>query len=376
MPTEIAQLKQIVANLSQEIKSYENNMLELRRRSDIQNTLNEMLNISLMPIPLTAQMERILLLVLNLPWLALDKKGCVFLTDDSGTGLQMAAQHNLGESLLTLCEHIQFGQCLCGKAAVQQTLVFRNCIDDDHDVRPEGMQPHGHYNMPIMSDGRTLGVLNLYVKHGHSQTPLEEEFLSACSKAMASIIERKKIEEQLHKISHTDELTGISNRRHFMNYLDELIIESKQYHRKFAVLFIDLDRFKAINDTYGHEYGDQVLIEASHRMQKTLRGTDLVARLGGDEFVVNLEGVSSADKAIEIAKQLIQSISQPYSIKKHSLTIGASIGISLYPEHGVSTEELLKRADLALYQAKDKRGEAILYAEANLILKCITTKPL
>jgi len=367
MSTENIQLNQRVAELTQKIARYEISMFELKQRSDIQDTLNEMLNISLMPIALNEQMDRILLLVLNISWLALDKKGCVFLTDDSGTGLKMVAHHNLSKPLLNLCDHIQFGQCLCGKAAVQQALVFRNCIDHDHDIRPEGMQPHGHYNMPIISDGHTLGVLNLYVKHGHTQTPLEQEFLTASSKAMASIIERKKIEEQLHRLSHTDELTGIANRRHFMTYLDELIIESNQHNREFAVLFIDLDHFKVVNDTYGHEYGDKILIDATQRMQIALRETDLVARLGGDEFVIALEMISSADKTIAIAKELIQSLSIPYEIKSKTLTIGASIGVSLYPKHGNCTEALLKHADLALYQAKDNRGEAILYTAKNTL---------
>ncbi len=367
MSTENIQLNQRVAELTHKIARYEISMFELKQRSDIQDTLNEMLNISLMPIALNEQMDRILLLVLNISWLALDKKGCVFLTDDSGTGLKMVAHHNLSKPLLNLCDHIQFGQCLCGKAAVQQALVFRNCIDHDHDIRPEGMQPHGHYNMPIISDGHTLGVLNLYVKHGHTQTPLEQEFLTASSKAMASIIERKKIEEQLHRLSHTDELTGIANRRHFMTYLDELIIESNQHNREFAVLFIDLDHFKVVNDTYGHEYGDKILIDATQRMQIALRETDLVARLGGDEFVIALEMISSADKTIAIAKELIQSLSIPYEIKSKTLTIGASIGVSLYPKHGNCTEALLKHADLALYQAKDNRGEAILYTAKNTL---------
>jgi len=365
MSTENIKLNKKVAELTQKVAHYEISMFELKQRSDIQDTLNEMLNISLMPIALNEQMDRILLLVLNISWLALDKKGCVFLTDDSGAGLKMVAHHNLSKPLLSMCDHIQFGQCLCGKAAAQQTLLFRNCIDHDHDIRPEGMQPHGHYNMPIISDGHTLGVLNLYVNHGHIQSQLEQDFLMASSKAMASIIERKKIEEQLHRLSHTDELTGIANRRHFMNYLDDLIIESKQHSREFAVLFIDLDHFKTINDTYGHEYGDQILMAATQRMQSTLRETDLVARLGGDEFIIALEMISSADKAIEIAKELIQSISMPYEIKDKVLTIGASIGISNYPNHGTCTEALLKHADLALYQAKDNRGEAILYTPTN-----------
>lgn len=363
MTIETMQLKKTVTELTQKIVDYEASLVELKQRIDIQDTLNGMLNISLMPITLNEQMEKILSLILNISWLALDKKGCVFLTDDNGKGLQMVAHHNLGESLLKLCDHIQFGQCLCGKAAVNQTLLFKNCIDSDHDIVPEGMQPHGHYNMPIMSNGQTLGVLNLYVKPGHTQTDLETEFLAASSKAMASIIERKKIEEKLHKLSHTDELTGIANRRHFMNHVDALITESEQYKRQFSILFIDLDHFKAVNDTHGHEYGDQILIDAAQRIQSHLRETDLVARLGGDEFIVDLEMISNTDKVLEIARELIHSLSMPYHIKDQQLTIGASIGISLYPKHGSSSETLIKHADFALYQAKSSRGQAAVYNE-------------
>ncbi len=227
MNNEHIQLKQEIVELNKQVETYQQGMVELKQRSDIQDTLNEMLNISLMQISLNDQMEKILLVVLSIPWLSLEEKGCVFLTDETGSGLKMVAYHNLGEPLLSMCGHIQFGQCLCGKAANAQELLFRNCIDHDHNIRPEGMQPHGHYNMPIVSKGKTLGVLNLYVKHGHHPTKLEQDFLGASAKAMASIIERKKIEEQLHKLSYMDELTGIANRRQFMNQLDEIIIESE-----------------------------------------------------------------------------------------------------------------------------------------------------
>lgn len=354
-------LEQEVSRLTQEIEEYQLRMTELKQRSDIQDALNEILNISLMPISLDQQMEKILLLVLDIPWLALDKKGCVFLADDAGSELKMVAHHNLGESLLSLCHLIKFGQCLCGRAAATQELVFRDRVDHDHDIRPEGMKPHGHYNMPIVSGGKTLGVLNLYVSAGHEQSDLERGFLAACGKAMASIIERKKIEERLHKLSYLDELTGIANRRSFMNHLDQVIEEASLHGKKFAVLFIDLDYFKAVNDCHGHEYGDQLLVEAAERIKACLRETDFIARLGGDEFVALLERVPGADKALEIARQMIHSISQSYSVEGNRLSIGASIGVSLYPEHSRYSESLLRMADSALYQAKGERGQAFLY---------------
>lgn len=146
MPSELISLQNKVTQLENEALSYQKAMDELHHRIDIQDATNEILNISLMPVSLEEQMESILLLVLNISWLALEGKGCIFLTDEQGQGLNMIAHHNLGQSLLTMCKQVPFGSCLCGKAAIDQTLIFRNCIDKDHHYHPEGMQPHGHYN--------------------------------------------------------------------------------------------------------------------------------------------------------------------------------------------------------------------------------------
>lgn len=358
MANEYSEIKQDVNLLIRQIKKYEEQLNELKQRSDIQEALNEMLNISLLPLPLNEQMHRILLLVLNIPWLALEKKGCVFLVDDTGHGLNMVADHNLNSSLLSMCKHIQFGQCLCGKAAETQQLIFRNCIDHDHDIRPEGMKPHGHYNTPIILNNKVLAVLNLYVKHGHKSSSLEKNFLEATAAAMANIIERKKFEEQLHALSHKDELTGIANRRQFMKRLSE---EIRRTNNTFALLFIDLDHFKQINDSYGHDYGDLILIHVARRAQKCLQEADLFARLGGDEFVTLLKDFSSPEHVFAIAKAMIHALSKPYHIKDTVLSVGASIGISLYPQHGSEIEELLKKADDALYKAKEKRGEVVIH---------------
>jgi len=192
---------------------------------------------------------------------------------------------------------------------------------------------------------------------------LEKDFLEASAKAMASIIERKKIEERLHRLSYMDELTGIANRRHFMNHLDEVILESEQKKRLFSLLFIDLDHFKVVNDTHGHEYGDSILVEATQRMLECIRDTDIAARLGGDEFVIILERISSSQKAVDIAKKLIHSLSKPYDVLDKNLSIGASIGISVYPDHGTISEVLLRNADAALYIAKEKRGNSVLFTQ-------------
>jgi len=158
------------------------------RNAEINLVVIEMLRASMTTLPVVKRLEAVLLLILEVPWLSLEKKGCVFLTDDTGAGLVMVASHNLSAPLLDMCSHIKFGQCLCGKAAATQELVFRHCIDDDHTHRPSGMQPHGHYNIPIIKDNETLGVLNLYVKEGHVSTELECDFLNISADVMANLI--------------------------------------------------------------------------------------------------------------------------------------------------------------------------------------------
>ncbi|MEY8238737.1 MAG: GGDEF domain-containing protein [Cycloclasticus sp.] len=173
-------------------------------------------------------------------------------------------------------------QCLCDKAANSSSLIFRDCID--HEIRPEGIQPHGYDNMPIVSDGNTLGVLNLYVTHGHNQTKLAQNFLSASAKTSAGIIER-------HKLSYIDSLTGIPHRRNFMSQF----IESRE-NRLFATLFIDSVDLKPLTTRLAMSLLTSILIEVTRRAQNNVRDTDIIARLAGDEFTVILEKIPSADK--------------------------------------------------------------------------------
>ena len=347
--------------LRQKVQEGETAVAELRRRSDIQEAQNQMLTISLLPISLQEQLQKILLLILHIPWLALEEKGCIFLTNDSQTELMMVAHHNLSDALHKMCAQVPYGQCLCGRAAASKELLFKRHIDDDHDYHPAGMKAHGHYILPIISAGKTLGILNLYVKDGHLDDILEYEFLQSSSKLLAGIIDRKNLEQKLRQMSYHDELTGIANRRSFMEHLSRSISTGQRIQRNLAVLFLDLDYFKAINDHHGHDFGDEVLVEAARRMGKNIRKSDLIARLGGDEFVICLNLLDDKNYALQVGHKVQQAISQPYWVKNTSLEIGVSIGISLYPEHGLSAEVLLKKADIALYQAKETRGSVAIY---------------
>ena len=158
--------------------------------------------------------------------------------------------------------------------------------------------------------------------------------------------------EQAEYLAFHDQLTGLANRGLFHSLLHQAIQQARRHNRNLAVLFLDLDHFKFINDTLGHEAGDLLLVEAASRLRANLRASDTVARLGGDEFAVLLPEVSDEDYALGVAKKLITAIAAPYTIMAQSCHITVSIGISLYPDHGVDEQVLVKNADAAMYQAK------------------------
>jgi diguanylate cyclase (GGDEF)-like protein/PAS domain S-box-containing protein len=167
------------------------------------------------------------------------------------------------------------------------------------------------------------------------------------------ITERRRAEAEIAHLARHDALTGLANRAEFNAKLAEASQRIQHYDSAVTVLMLDLDKFKAVNDTLGHPAGDQLLVEVGQRLQSTLRATDVLARLGGDEFAIIQEGGShQQDGAIALAQKIIEVIAQPFDLNGHPAHIGSSIGIALAPEHGVDPEQLLTAADLALYDAK------------------------
>ncbi len=167
------------------------------------------------------------------------------------------------------------------------------------------------------------------------------------------ITERKQAEEMLNSMAYYDPLTGLSNRILFNDRLELALTQGRRTSEMLAVLYIDLDNFKAINDTLGHAIGDQLLQLVGKRLKGCLRDGDTIARLGGDEFVLLLPQIRCAEDATVVAKKLLESFSVPFDLESHELFITTSIGISLYPYDGDDAETMLKNADTALYRAKE-----------------------
>ena len=166
------------------------------------------------------------------------------------------------------------------------------------------------------------------------------------------ITERKAIEAQLENIAHYDMLTGLPNRMLLHDRLEQAIAAAERLDQRFALLFIDLDGFKPVNDSHGHAVGDEVLKEVGRRLGMLIRGMDTAARLGGDEFVVILTDIRSKENARSVAEKIIENLARPYEVEGRELLLSASIGASLYPSDETASRELLRTADEAMYRAK------------------------
>ncbi|MEH6473293.1 MAG: diguanylate cyclase [Halopseudomonas sp.] len=172
------------------------------------------------------------------------------------------------------------------------------------------------------------------------------------------ITERKRAETELEKLATTDSLTGLYNRHYLYAALDACCKKAKRRGSELAVLFLDLDGFKAVNDSYGHAVGDQLLIAIAQRLRECVRESDNVARFGGDEFIVVIEDIDNRAQCERVAEQILHRFRQPFFIENKPLMIGTSIGIATYPDNGLDSQSLLKNSDLALYQAKtDGKGK-------------------
>jgi len=170
---------------------------------------------------------------------------------------------------------------------------------------------------------------------------------------------------EMRRLAYHDGLTGLPNRALFLDLLHQAISHAAHTQQLFALMFLDLDRFKTINDTLGHASGDKLLIAVAERLGRAVRKSDVVARLSGDEFAILITHLEQAEVVEALARQLVASIDRPFGIDEHVVQTHISIGISLYPRDGLSAEDLLSRADAAMYRTKAAGGGAYRFCQAN-----------
>jgi diguanylate cyclase (GGDEF)-like protein/PAS domain S-box-containing protein len=181
--------------------------------------------------------------------------------------------------------------------------------------------------------------------------------------------DQKRAAAHIHHLAYYDALTDLPNRQSFNDSCEQALKLARREKTRLALLFLDLDRFKYVNDTLGHPVGDELLRGVARRLKRTLRQSDVVARLGGDEFIVLAQNIAGAEDAGRIAEKIIAALSKPYAIDGRRLEMRASVGISCFPEDGAEAATLIKHADLALYKAKEEGRDQFRFYEPSLMAK-------
>ena len=170
---------------------------------------------------------------------------------------------------------------------------------------------------------------------------------------ISDITERKRAEEQVYQLAHYDSLTGLPNRTLLRDRLGQAMSDARRRHARVAVLFLDLDRFKTVNDSLGHETGDRLLKAVSMRLRENMRDSDTISRQGGDEFLLILRDIADPPAAARVAEKLLEAVARPYVVGEYELHITPSIGISMFPDDAGDIDELIRNADAAMYHAKE-----------------------
>jgi diguanylate cyclase (GGDEF)-like protein/PAS domain S-box-containing protein len=259
-----------------------------------------------------------------------------------------------------------------GTEPAHETEVHRLCADviasrqparlpaQPPGAGPASHLPAGDYEswlaVPLLSHNRTMGAVIVKSHPGMRDTEKEAELLQFVSKQVAAAIERKQLHAALLKMAQFDELTGLPNRRLFHDRIGVALARAQRRQGRLALLYIDLNDFKLVNDSLGHAMGDLLLQEVARRLRRCVRNEDTVARLGGDEFVVLLEQVQLLRDAEIVAEKIRNVVGEPITLGERSVRMLPSVGIALYPDHGDRVEQLLKHADEAMYAAKKSKA--------------------
>ncbi len=225
---------------------------------------------------------------------------------------------------------------------------------------------HGAIAFPLLLGNEILGVMEFFHREVRSPDEAMLAFARSIGSQIGQYIVRQKAEDAVKFIATHDALTGLPNRVLFNERLEHAVAQARRYDRRLAVMFLDLDRFKNINDTLGHDAGDQLLIEVAQRLTGGLRAGDTVCRLGGDEFVILADEISTPVSVGSLAQKLIAALSKGYALSGREFHVTASIGISAFPDDGQDASMLMKNADIAMYRAKDQGRNAFQFYSAQM----------
>ena len=229
------------------------------------------------------------------------------------------------------------------------------------------LEYHAYIAAPLTVDGRPYGVIGFLASRPIAFNDYDRDFIRLVSALVSALVERQISKQRLDELAYNDSLTLLPNRAKLMHELESAVARVDRHGGSFALHYIDLDGFKAVNDRAGHPTGDEVLVEAAKRIAAQHRAYDVTARIGGDEFVLLQSEAATPAEARTLGDRIVTSLSQPYETSAGTMHVGASVGVAFYPEDADSVESLLLHADAALYRAKaDGKGRAVLFAEPGI----------
>jgi diguanylate cyclase (GGDEF)-like protein/PAS domain S-box-containing protein len=304
--------------------------------------------------------------------------GSVMLLDETRTRLRRGAAPSLPASYARAVDRVRVGPDVSpsGVAAYQrETIIVADILNDPLWEGRRGLT--GEYGLrscwatPILSHrGEALGVFTVYAKEPHEPTLAETSLINVATRIAGIAIERKLTEDRIHFMANHDALTGLPNRTLLNDRLSQAVLYAQRYDRWVTALFIDLDNFKFINDSLGHNAGDELLKAIAKRMVQCIRATDTVVRLGGDEFVIVLfDQPKDLEVISETVRKIQSAISEPLNLEGHDLRMTSSSGVAIYPTDGLDADTLLANADAAMYRAKELGRDSFQFYTSELNTK-------
>ena len=267
-------------------------------------------------------------------------------------------------------EPVPVGQGLVRRTYAARKPVWITDITRDEAFKRRALAAqadlHGAFGFPLIGGNEVLGVMEFFHRDAREPDDMLIQIAESIGSQIGQYMVRMQAEEAVKFVATHDALTGLPNRIMFNQRLRHALTQAERYRWRLGVFFIDLDRFKIINDTLGHEAGDHLLREVAKRLTDNLRAADTVARLGGDEFVVLVEQVTDAHDLAGIAQKLITALSAGFRLSGEEYHVTASMGVASYPDDGADVQTLLKNADIAMYRAKEQGRNAFQFYSAQM----------